>query len=126
MQLSVAAYPSDTLLEFKTDYCTGFFNGTWKHCCYKHDLHYWFGGTRQEEKLADLRLKQCVANASNDIYAFFIYHSVRLGHYSPLKLSTSWGWGWSKKKNYSPLSSLQKQQLNDRLKMMGITEKLNL
>ncbi len=40
--------------------CTGFVNGTWGHCCYEHDILYWIGGTYQDRKNADTRLKQCV------------------------------------------------------------------
>lgn len=51
-------------VRFKNDLvvnlCTGFPNGTWGHCCYEHDVTYWAGGTFQERKNADQRLRQCV------------------------------------------------------------------
>ena len=57
-----AAHAED--IQFKNDLvvnlCTGFPNGTWGHCCYEHDISYWAGGTFQERKNADIRLKQCV------------------------------------------------------------------
>lgn len=104
------------LESFETDLCTFYKEGTsaeptkWRHCCIEHDLYYWVGGTKDERKLADLRLKSCVGETGETREAEIIYLGVRSGYYSPIHYKKfQWGNGWNEDRriNYSALSSEQ-------------------
>jgi hypothetical protein len=115
-----------TLQDFKTDYCTMFPNGTlfnsilWKHCCYRHDLKYWAGGTEDEQKVADNELNKCVVKASNSFYAFIIYQGVRIGHYSPIKHKSKWGWGWIPARGFMENSKKDEKLVSRELKRLKL------
>lgn len=77
----------------------------WKHCCFEHDLRYWVGGSKTEQKIADLRLKQCVSRVAGEFQGKLMYTGIRLGHLSPIKSKWHWNWGWRQgRKNFAPLS----------------------
>lgn len=63
------------------DYCTGFPEGWWAHCCRAHDLDY---ASQVGQALADERLWQCVASSGEGIgilsglAAMVMYAGVRL------------------------------------------------
>jgi hypothetical protein len=118
------------LKSFKTDYCTGFREGTfkkpnlWKECCFEHDLRYWFGGTKKQENFADTQLKNCVYVEAGPFYSNLMYYAVRAGHYSPIKHSTHWGWGWSdKRKYYQSLNSEQKKIIAIEVYKLDLSDK---
>ena len=89
------------LKAFYSDGCTGFVDGPpsrpklWYHCCYEHDLRYWFGGEEADMDFADLSLKACVKDVAGSGWADVVYDGVRAGHHSPVKSKTHWGWGWT-------------------------------
>jgi hypothetical protein len=92
---------SERLKPFHTNGCTGFFNGSpsnpvlWRHCCAIHDLYFWAGGLRKFRKAADERLRDCVRSTGAEGTARLMYWGVRVGSWSPFKLSGErWGNGW--------------------------------
>lgn len=111
MNLSLTAYAADELLPFRTDYCTGYAEGTfsdphaWKHCCLSHDLFFWAGGTETERDKADLGLKACVEETGHALQAQIIYLAVRAGSRSPVKLpENKWNNGWPQRGDHQALS----------------------
>ena len=117
------------LSEFKTDYCTMFFEGTvtrpgvWKECCFNHDLRYWFGGAKKEQLKSDQLLKQCVRKKAGSFWANLMYSGVRAGHYSPIKNKYQWGWGWSKnRKPFKALTRKEKEYIRDELGKLNLEE----
>ena len=46
------------------NYCTGWFDGVWGHCCRAHDEAYALG---LPKIAADLQLGECVAATGNDL-----------------------------------------------------------
>lgn len=117
------------LQEFKTDFCTMFPDGTktkadaWKHCCFDHDLRFWFGGSRAQRDLADIRLRSCVEKSGHDIIARAMYYGVRVGRYSPIKNKYKWGWGWIPFKSYTNLDRQQKDLVKARIREMDLDQK---
>lgn len=102
---------SSTPTGFKTDYCTNYPEGTkdrptaWKHCCLKHDLYFWAGGSKEDRSNADLELKECIIEAGHPLQAEIMYRAVRLGSYSPVKYpDRRWGNAWKKRAAYKALS----------------------
>ncbi|HVK62340.1 MAG TPA: hypothetical protein VM432_12350 [Bdellovibrionales bacterium] len=99
-----------TLKTFESDGCTGFVEGTreqpklWAHCCFEHDLRYWFGGSEENFDHSDLELRSCVDSVAGDKWANLIYRGVRAGHASPVKSKYHWAWGWLPKRNKVALS----------------------
>ena len=74
------------LSSFTSDGCSLFIDGTfenpelWKDCCFKHDIAYWKGGTRDERAAADLAFKKCVERKTgNSELAELMYQAVRTG-----------------------------------------------
>lgn len=57
------------------NWCTGWFDGNWGHCCAMHDVAY----TMQLDKLkADIDLWRCVAEAAGPIMASIMFVGVLL------------------------------------------------
>lgn len=126
---SFATERASDLKSFSSDFCTMFPNGTlnrtdaWKHCCYDHDLRYWFGGTRGDELNADKILRSCVTKAAGSFYGSIMYYGVRSGHYSPVKNEHKWGWGWTPtRKLFSKLSIIEKEVINKNLNYLNLEE----
>ena len=119
------------LLNFKTDYCTYFPEGTpsrpklWQDCCVSHDLWYWIGGTKNEQDQADLVLKRCVSQKASSFYGNLMYSGVRLGHLSPIKSKYKWSWGWNKKERHFQIVSLEEKAQAKQI-LIGIDENLYL
>jgi len=110
------------LQEFETDTCTFFFDGNWQDCCIKHDLRYWYGGTKKEKYQADQKLESCVYKKSNRFISRLIYSGVRVGHYSPIKSRFKWGWGRDQKERSMSLSSDEKKELKQIIRDLNIEE----
>lgn len=55
------------------DYCTGFWEGNWAHCCKAHDVAYSFAKLQ-----ADLDLASCVAASTWDVIAWVMFAGVSL------------------------------------------------
>ncbi|MCO4754842.1 MAG: hypothetical protein KC478_10195 [Bacteriovoracaceae bacterium] len=119
----ISAYAK--LSPFETDSCTYFIDGSWSECCVEHDIRYWMGGDEQQMDESDQKLKECVAEKSNNIWSTIIYQGVRLGHLSPIKSKYEWSWGWSEKdKKFSPLNSTQRVLAVDALRESGLDPKI--
>ena len=89
---------------FKSDGCTAFLDGCWRHCCVRHDKDYWMGGTPGERKVSDQRLRDCVDEAclqhgwkswSAWILSRLMYVGVRAFGRLPIH-EAFWGFGWER------------------------------
>ena len=114
------------LKPFKSDYCTMFFEGTWrrpglwKDCCFDHDLRYWFGGTKSNQKKSDYVLKKCVRKKAGSFWANIIYLGVRAGHFSPVKNKHKWGWGWKNSIGFRSLNEQEKKYIIEKLEELEL------
>jgi len=79
--------------EFTTDGCSVWPDSSWRTCCIKHDLSYWCGGTSEQRKAADARLRQCVQERSRSFNAHTMYFGVRLGGWRWMPFPWRWGYG---------------------------------
>ncbi len=130
MMLGMISWSSQALelSDFKTDYCTYFPEGTiaspnlWKHCCYDHDLRYWFGGSQKDMDLSDERLRQCVSLVGGSFVANLMYYGIRAGHSSPVKNKYKWGWGFGDRE-IKPLTSAEKLIINQALDGLDLDPK---
>lgn len=109
--LDVLAYDETELQPFVTDYCTAYAEGTssnpnqWKHCCVEHDLYFWAGGSMQDRKLADINLRDCVAETGAIVQSQLIYAAVTIGGQSPIRFKTKqWGHAWPGRVRYQSLT----------------------
>jgi hypothetical protein len=118
--LSMAIFPyaecSANMTPFSSDYCTSYVEGTrqqpqlWKHCCLEHDLYFWAGGSLDDRKAIDLRLKSCVAATGARTQAELMYLAVSIGGTSPIRFKTKqWGHGWGERERYLSLSASETQ-----------------
>lgn len=71
---------------YSTNGCTGWFDGTWKHCCDVHDIAYASGA---DKLVSDFELAKCVAETGNGWMAFIMLIAVVL-------------FGWVFKKRQAP------------------------
>ena len=97
---------------FSTDGCSMFPDHSlisdqdWCHCCVVHDIAYWRGGTSAERELADRRLRDCVANTTNNhLLAELMYAGVRTGGGAYYFTDYRWGYGWKYGRGYQALSA---------------------
>lgn len=81
---------------FTTDGCSGSLlpDRTWVSCCVTHDMWYWCGGSCNERKEADEKLRQCVAKKTSPEIGAIVYWGVRLGGLSWFPAPWRWGYGW--------------------------------
>lgn len=100
------------LQPFTTDGCSMFpdrsyiSQADWCSCCVAHDLAYWRGGTVEQRRQADLKLKDCVQKATkNPFLANMMYEGVRIGGGPYFFTTYRWGYGWKVGRAYSPLSA---------------------
>jgi hypothetical protein len=109
------------LKPFESDGCTMFVDGPagkphlWSHCCFEHDLRYWFGGSKVQMKSTDLELKKCVKDVAGSFWANLIYDGVVTGHSSPIKSKYHWSWAWEPKRKDLELSQAEKVYVEDQL-----------
>lgn len=85
---------------FKSDGCSLFPDGAYRHCCVEHDLIYFKGGTRGERLKADNKLFRCVKNTKgwwHKLIAPVMWAGVRVGGVSFLPTPFRWGFGRPKK-----------------------------
>jgi hypothetical protein len=89
------------LSPFKSDGCSCFPDGTlkqpdlWKRHCIEHDYAYWKGGTREERKAADMKLRDGIRAEGKPLVAEIAYAGVRIGGTPWLPTQWRWGFGWS-------------------------------
>lgn len=79
---------------FTTDGCSLWPDRAWRECCIEHDIAYWCGGEPERRKLADRRLRACVADAGHGTLAAWMYYAVRLAGGPLWPFSWRWGYGW--------------------------------
>ena len=110
--LIIACSSEERINPFSSDGCSLFPNSSliseedWCECCFLHDISYWRGGTEQERLTADLQLKQCVFESTNDqVLADVMFHGVRFGGSPYFYNWYRWGYGWSYERKYLPLSA---------------------
>ena len=83
----------------------------WCQCCLEHDMAYWRGGTAAARKLADVRLRDCVAaTTGNRTLAAMMYRGVRVGGSPYFYTWYRWGYGWSYGRNYEALTAEEERQ----------------
>lgn len=114
------------LEDFVSDGCTLFINGPanhpdlWKHCCFEHDLVYWFGGTKLDKHLADLDLRSCVKKVAGNFWANLMYTGVKFNDYSPIKFKYVWGWGWNPKRPKDPFTESETRYIIEQLYTLNL------
>ncbi len=114
--------PFGNLAPFESDGCTFFPDGNdrsstlWLHCCQKHDLLYWVGGSEKARLAADEGLKECVTNVGEFETANFMYEGVRIGGSPFINTSWRWGFGWSEMRGYTPLNRDERFLVKRRLR----------
>ena len=92
----------------------------WKSCCFDHDLRYWFGGSSADMLKADIKLRSCVTQKAGSFYGNLMYYGVRAGHFSPVKNERKWSWGWNFERGLNPLTSKEKQIINQALNSLDL------
>ena len=105
---------SGTLRPFSSDGCSLFpdrapcGDADWCACCLAHDQAYWLGGTREQRRIADRALRDCVAEQTGSrTLAHTMYVGVRLGGVPWLPTGFRWGYGWDGLRPYRPLSEAE-------------------
>jgi hypothetical protein len=77
----------------------------WCSCCFEHDLSYWRGGTAEEREAADLLLRNCVQEKTDDeTFANLMYAGVRAGGSPYFYNWYRWGYGWGYDRKYQALT----------------------
>lgn len=83
-------------IPFFTDGCTAWPDKVVHQCCVVHDMDYWCGGSREDRKLADSRLRECAEAIYGEESGPFLGWMLEAGATaggSP-HLRTSWRWGF--------------------------------
>lgn len=113
------------LLPFTTDGCSSFPDGIplkdgkkWLHCCVRHDLDYWRGGTALQRLAADRALRRCVAETGEEALAEAMYLGVRAGGRENSPMSWRWGYGWLLDHGYRPLFAPEERQVQEKLSLL--------
>jgi len=111
-----------TLRDFSSDGCSLFPDGNiqhrdlWCDCCFKHDIAYWRGGTKEDRVQADTALKECVLERTNSkVLANMMYDGVRAGGHPAFPTWYRWGYGWSYGRGYAKLTDSEQQQVSEKL-----------
>lgn len=112
LTIVVACSSEEGLRPFASDGCSLFpdasviNNDDWCECCVEHDIAYWQGGTSVQRETADLKLKQCVLDKTNDaVLANVMFEGVRFGGSPYFYNWYRWGYGWSYARKYQALTS---------------------
>lgn len=112
---------ADEISPFTTDGCSAFPNGTieqqslWAHCCLRHDLAYWKGGTYQERTDADKALQACVSASGEPEVSEIMLAGVRVGGSPYLPTYFRWGYGWPYLRGYKALSAEEVSDVENKL-----------
>lgn len=118
------------LKPFTSDGCSSFPDGTidqntlWLDCCVKHDFSYWKGGTYNQRKIADIKLRECVAQVGEPEVAELMLAGVRVGGTPFFPTSFRWGYGWKYPKFYGKLTLEENSLILKTLKASGNMELL--
>jgi len=66
----------------------------WRECCEVHDLAYYYGGSKNEKKIADEKLNLCVSKVvGNKFFGKTMKIAVEIGGGPYLPTSYRWGYG---------------------------------
>ena len=112
---------ADEIKPFTTDGCSLSPDGDiannvkWMDCCVRHDYAYWKGGTREQRRIADLQLKQCVSELGEKDISLIMHLGVRLGGDPYFPTWYRWGYGWSYFRGYQALSDEEEAQARQRI-----------
>jgi len=105
---------AEALRPFSSDGCSLFSDGTaadrtmWCECCLEHDMAYWQGGTKEQRRLADSRLRSCVARKSGSAeLAQTMYLGVTVGGSPYFPAWYRWGYGWPYGRGYKALTPVE-------------------
>jgi hypothetical protein len=103
---------AEVLQPFSSDGCSLFPDGTpadhrlWCECCLEHDMAYWQGGTKEQKRLADERLRSCIEEKSgNAELAQAMYLAVTVGGSPYFPAWYRWGYGWPYGRGYKELTA---------------------
>lgn len=96
-------------VEFYSDGCSRFPDGSWLHCCVAHDVKYYIGGTREERLSADQELYSCVSKVENAALAKLMYLGVRKGGSPKYNTPYRWGYAWDYGRGYSPVTKEERR-----------------
>ncbi len=98
-------------------------NEDWCECCVEHDIAYWQGGTEQQREAADLKLRQCVTDKTNNqALAKLMYEGVRFGGSPYFYNWYRWGYGWTYERKYQALSAVEQKQVELLLNQYAATQ----
>jgi hypothetical protein len=59
-----------------------------------HDFDFWAGGNRHDRNQADLKLRRCVSDISNRLYADMAFLLMKLGAIAGTVVDDGWGRAW--------------------------------
>jgi hypothetical protein len=97
--------PAGPPREFVTDGCSIFPDADWAHCCVRHDVAYWCGGSALERFAADQTLNACLADTGRPTLGKWMQNGVRVGGVPWLPTPWCWGYGWAWPTGYEPQAS---------------------
>lgn len=78
-------------------------------CCFVHDYRYWKGGTKEERRIADRELRQCI-NEKRRGFGFIYYSATRLFGTDKLPTSFRWGFGWVRKRSAEGINQMDRSR----------------
>ena len=129
--IALACSSDASLSPFSSDGCSLFPDSSliskddWCSCCFEHDLDYWRGGTYQERKTADARLRDCVfEKTGNKTLARLMYEGVRVGGSPYFYNWYRWGYGWDYDRKYQALTAEEHEYANKLVEQYFSTRKL--
>lgn len=109
--------PRPALAPFTSDYCTvvrerDAGGADWSHCCVRHDLAYWAGGTADERAAADAAMRACrLAADKSEGNAKVMWLGVRSFGHPAWPVSWRWGYGWPYGRGYDPLTAEERVEV---------------
>lgn len=109
--VSLSFSTENELRPFTTDGCSVVPDFSFTSCCVEHDVDYWKGGTKQERKESDKRLRACVKEKSNGLTGSMFYWGVRVGGTPYMATSYRWGYGWKFLRPYGELNEAELEQV---------------
>lgn len=119
--LAQSADAQNTLKDFTSDGCSmspdGVVVGRLEYvpCCVEHDVAYWAGGTQEQKSAADLRLRQCVLEKSNNEFVADVYYqAVRVAGGPYLPTPFHWAYGWKNRRGYKPLTEAHQKIVQEK------------
>jgi len=120
----LVACRSEAIQPFSSDGCSLFPDKnpiekkSWCECCVQHDITYWQGGTSEQRNLADLALKTCVLEKTQDIaLANMMFDGVRFGGSPIFPNWYRWGYGWDYGRGYKALNKKERLDVKKKLSL---------